>query len=280
MTVPDHALAISSAIDDAAERLERAYATRTPCAPVRDLIGEDDIAAAYAVQQRQTDHRVAAGARVVGRKTGLTNKAVQQQLGVDQPDFGVLLDDMDVTAEPQVPSIRLLQPKAEAEIAFVLGADLVDGDLDIAQCRDAVAHAVAALEIVDSRVADWDIRITDTVADNASSGLFVLGDRTVPLTDFEPVEATMRMFLDGDLVSEGTGAACLGDPLNALSWLARIARDYGQPLTAGQVVLSGALGPMVSAPPGCVVRAEISTLGEVTAHFSDLAQPSTREDQA
>jgi 2-keto-4-pentenoate hydratase len=270
MTVPDHL--VDSAIDQAAQRLEEAYATRTPCAPIRDLLGESDIAAAYAVQRRQIDHRTAVGARVIGRKTGLTSRAVQQQLGVDQPDFGVLLDDMDVTAEPQVPSIRLLQPKAEAEIAFVLGADLTEGDLHVAQCRDSVAHAVAALEIVDSRVADWDIRITDTVADNASSGLFVLGEQTVPLTEFEPVEATMRMFLDGEQVSEGTGAACLGDPLNALSWLARIARDYGQPLTAGQVVLSGALGPMVSAPPGCTVRAEISTLGEVVADFSQLEE--------
>jgi 2-keto-4-pentenoate hydratase len=271
MTTPDHL------VDEAAKRLEEAYATRTPCSPVRELIGETDIAAAYAVQQRQADHRIAAGARVIGRKTGLTNKAVQQQLGVDQPDFGVLFDDMDVTGEPQVPSIRLLQPKAEAEIAFVLGADLIDGDLDLAQCRDAVAHATGALEIVDSRVADWDIRITDTVADNASSGLFVLGDQHVPLDGFEPVEVTMRMYLDGALVSEGTGAACLGDPLHALSWLARIARDYGQPLTAGQVVLSGALGPMVSAPPGCSVRAEISGLGEVTAQFSELDR-TTEED--
>jgi 2-keto-4-pentenoate hydratase len=271
MTVPDHL------IDEAAKRLEEAYASRTPCAPVRDLIGESDVAAAYAVQQRQTDHRLAAGARVIGRKTGLTSPAVQQQLGVDQPDFGVLFDDMDVTSAAQVPSDRLLQPKAEAEIAFVLGQDLADGDLDVAQCREAVDYAVAAIEIVDSRVADWQIRITDTVADNASSGLFVLGRRQVHLDDFEPVEAQMRMYLDGAQVSEGNGSACLGDPLNALSWLAGIARDYGQPLTAGQVVLSGALGPMVSAPPGCTVRAEISTLGEVVAEFSGTT-PSEKED--
>lgn len=268
MTVPHHL--VDSAIDTAAQRLEEAYATRTPCAPVRDLIGETDIDAAYAVQHRQVEHRVAAGARLIGRKTGLTSKAVQQQLGVDRPDFGVLLDDMDVSAEPTVPSSRLLQPKAEAEIAFVLDSDLVDGDLDVTQCREAVAYAVAAIEIVDSRVAGWDIRITDTIADNASSGLFVLGGRRVPLTEFEPVEAQMRMFLDDEQVSEGTGTACLGDPLLALSWLARIARDYGQPLTAGQVVLSGALGPMRDAPPGSTVRAEISTLGEVTAQFSPL----------
>ncbi len=266
MTVPEHLL------DEAAKRLEEAYDTRTPCVPVRDLIGETDIASAYAVQNRQTAHRAAAGAHVVGRKTGLTNPAVQAQLGVDQPDFGVLFDDMDVTAEPQVPSSRLLQPKAEAEIAFMLKDDLLEGDLDVEQCRAAVDYAVAAIEIVDSRVADWQITITDTVADNASSGLYVLGDRRVPLSDFDPVGVEMSMTMDGTVVSRGNGSMCLGDPLVALSWLAVIARDYGQPLTAGQVVLSGALGPMVSAPPGSTFEATISSLGTVTARFSTLEE--------
>ena len=212
------------------------------------------------------------GARVVGRKTGLTNPAVQAQLGVDQPDFGVLFDDMDVTGEAEVPSIRLLQPKAEAEVAFVLKDGLAEGDLDVEQCRAAVDYAVAAIEIVDSRIADWKIGITDTVADNASSGLYVLGDRRVPLTDFEPVEVQMTMTQDGEVVSRGDGSMCLGDPLLALSWLARTARDYGQPLEAGQVVLSGALGPMVPAPPGSVFEATISSLGTVTARFSTLEE--------
>ena len=255
-------------ITQAASRLEEAASTRQACKPVRDLIGETDIAAAYAIQQRLTDNRLAAGATIVGRKIGLTSPAVQQQLGVDQPDFGVLFADMDVTDLAEVPSDRLLQPKAEAEIAFVLAEDLADGELDIDQCRAAVAYAVAAFEIVDSRVADWNIKITDTVADNASSGLYVLGDTQVSLADFEPRAATMRMYADDEVVSEGTGTACLGDPLNALSWLARTARDYGAPLRASQVVLSGALGPMVPAPPGTRIRAKISGLGTVTATFS------------
>ena len=262
MSIPDHL------VDEAAKRLEEAAATRQACAPVRDLLGDTDIAAAYAVQNRLTEHRVAGGARVVGRKTGLTNPAVQAQLGVDQPDFGVLFDDMDVTGLEQVPSERLLQPKAEAEVAFVLKERLADGDLDVEQCRAAVDYAVAAIEIVDSRIADWRIGITDTVADNASSGLYVLGDRRVPLSDFEPIEVQMSMTQDGEQVSAGDGSMCLGDPLLALSWLARTARDYGQPLEAGQVVLSGALGPMVPAPPGSVFEATISSLGTVTARFS------------
>lgn len=266
----------TSVVDEAVARLETASATGMPCAPVRDLIGETDVALAYAIQQRLTENRRAGGARVVGRKIGLTSPAVQAQLGVDRPDFGVLFDDMDVTALPEVPSQRLLQPKAEAEVAFVLGADLDADDLDIDAVRAAVDHAVAALEIVDSRVRGWDIRITDTVADNASSGLYVLGDKKVTLTDVEPVDVTMRLYADDVLVSEGNGAACLGDPLNALLWLARTAREYGEPLRAGQVVLSGALGPMVPAPAGVTIRAEISELGTVTARFSS---PSTTKDQ-
>jgi 2-keto-4-pentenoate hydratase len=253
---------------EAAERLQVAARTGVPCRPVRDLIGTDDIGQAYAVQQRLTRSRVAAGARVVGRKIGLTSPAVQRQLGVDRPDFGVLFDDMDVSGLAEVPSDRLLQPKAEAEIAFVLGADLDEGPLDVGQVRAAVAYAVAALEIVDSRIVGWDITFGDTVADNASSGLFVLGENRVGLEEFEPVAATMRMTLDGELVSEGTGAACLSDPLAALAWLATTAREFGDPLRAGQVVLSGALGPMAATPPGSVVAAEISTLGTVTATFS------------
>ncbi|UOY03178.1 2-keto-4-pentenoate hydratase [Blastococcus sp. PRF04-17] len=259
-------------VTQAAERLQTAAQTGVPCVPVRDLIGTDDVDLAYAVQQRLTDARLAGGARVVGRKIGLTSPAVQKQLGVDRPDFGVLFADMDVSDLPEVPSDRLLQPKTEAEIAFVLGADLADGPLDAEQVRGAVAYAVAALEIVDSRIAGWDITFGDTVADNASSGLFVLGERRLTLDEFEPVEVGMAMRLGGDLVSEGSGAACLGDPLNALAWLARTARDLGDPLRAGQVVLSGALGPMVATPPGSVVTADVGPLGSVSATFSGKDQ--------
>jgi len=259
----------STAIARAAARLAEAVEQGWTIAPVRDLLGAQDLHAAYAVQQELTRRRLSAGAVVVGRKIGLTSPAVQRQLGVDQPDFGVLFADMDVSAEPEVPSQRLLQPKAEAEIAFVLKADLADGELGPQQIRDAVGYAVAALEVVDSRIADWDISLADTVADNASSGLFVLAERRLTLEEFEPRQTTMRMYANDVLVSEGSGAACLGDPLNALAWLARTTRKFGEPLRAGQVVLSGALGPMAPAPPGTRVRAEISSLGEVTAAFSE-----------
>lgn len=262
-----------TAVAEATARLEQAARTGAPCPPVRDLLGDTDLDAAYAVQRRLADARLSEGARVVGRKVGLTSSAVQQQLGVDQPDFGILFDDMDVSASGAVAAGRLLQPRAEAEVAFILGSDLDRDELSLETVRSAVDYAVAAIEIVDSRVAAWDIRITDTIADNGSSGLFVLGEKRVPLTEFEPVDVAMQMYVEDELVSEGNGAACLGDPLNALLWLARTAQQVGDPLRAGQVVLSGALGPMRPVVSGSTVRAEISSLGTVSVTFS----PSSRD---
>jgi 2-keto-4-pentenoate hydratase len=264
--VLDDAVLDDAALDDAVERLRRAAADGVPCAPVRDLIGSGDIAAAYRVQSALIAERIGRGAVRVGRKIGLTSPAVQQQLGVEQPDFGVLLDDMAVPDGGTVPPGRLLQPKVEGEVAFRLGADL-DGTLDRATVRGAVASAHAAVEIVDSRVAGWDIRIADTVADNASSGLYVVSDRAVPLDEVEPVAVTMTLEVNGQVVSRGSGSDCLGDPLTALEWLARTAAEFGDPLRAGELVLSGALGPMVVVQPGDRVQVEISGLGAVHASF-------------
>jgi 2-keto-4-pentenoate hydratase len=272
-------LAPDNSVAQAAERLMVAARTAVPAAPVRDVLGSTDVALAYEVQNVLTAARKAAGARVAGRKVGLTSSAVQRQLGVDQPDFGVLFDDMLVPVGGEIDSSRLIAPKAEAEIAFLLSADMdgfaagVSPDAPIsaadrAAAAAAVDYAVAALEIVDSRIADWDITITDTVADNASSALYVLGGKRVPLSEFAPVEVTMNLEKNGEPASSGNGAACLGDPLNALVWLARTAVSLGVPLRAGDVVLSGALGAMVTAEPGTEITAELSTLGRVSVTFS------------
>ncbi|MEU0504321.1 fumarylacetoacetate hydrolase family protein [Nocardia sp. NPDC005998] len=261
-------------VEAAAARLIRAAAERQPCAPVRDLIGSTDVGAAYAVQERLTAARLDVGATIVGRKIGLTSPAVQAQLGVDRPDFGVLFADMQCSEEQVVAMDRLLEPKVEAEVAFVLGKDLDDGPLDIESVRRAVAYAAPALEIVDSRIAGWDITYGDTVADNASSGLFVIGSARRDLNEFQPVDVTMSMRINGREVSTGTGSACLGDPLEALRWLARTAREFGDPLRAGQIILSGALGPMAPVVAGAHVIAEISGLGVVQASFADGATPS------
>jgi 2-keto-4-pentenoate hydratase len=278
-TVTGADLAPDDAVAQAATRLILAARTGVPTPPVRDVLGSTDVVLAYEVQNVLTAARKAAGARVVGRKVGLTSAAVQRQLGVGQPDFGVLFDDMLVPSGGEVDSGRLIAPKAEAEIAFVLSA-CVDGfaagvspdapvsAADRAAAAAAVDYAAAALEIVDSRVAGWDITITDTVADNASSALYVLGDKRVPLSEFAPAEVTMHLEKNGEHASSGNGAACLGDPLNALVWLARTAVSFGSPLRAGDVVLSGALGAMVTAEPGAEITAELSTLGRVSATLS------------
>jgi 2-keto-4-pentenoate hydratase len=254
----------------AADRLERAMTTGVACSPVSDLIGPSDVGLAYEVQQVLTDRRLAAGARLVGRKIGLTSAAVQRQIGVDRPDFGVLFADMRYADGDVVPFGRLLQPKAEGEIAFVLRRDLADeaSVRDTSSVRRAVAEACVAIEIVDSRIESWRIGITDTVADNASSGVYVVGDRGLPLDDFSPVEARMTMSRNGSVVSQGTGRDCLGDPLEALLWLARTAQEVGSPLRAGDLVLSGALGPMVDVRPGDHVEVRIDGLGSVAARFS------------
>lgn len=264
--------AISSAVD----RLAQAQRTRVPCAPVRDLIGTDDLPAAYAVQRGLVRARLAEGATVHGRKIGATSEAVQRQLGVDQPDFGYLLSDMDVSAaaagDGPVSMRTLVQPRVEAEVAFLLARDIApadEADITLAAVREAVEVALQALEIVDSRIADWDIGFTDTVADNASSGLYVVGRDGRSLDELEPREVTMSLTVNGEERSAGTGAACLGDPLEALRWLAVQAHRFGDPLRAGHLILSGALGPFVPFAPGDRVEATISGFAPLCVTFEE-----------
>ncbi len=266
--------ASTTSIGAAVERLSQAQATRVPCAPVRDLIGTDDLAAAYAVQQGLVQARLAGGARVVGRKIGATSKAVQDQLGVDQPDFGYLLDDMDVSPRGRDEPISmrtLLQPRVEAEVAFVLAhdLDLPEDQMTLETVRAAVEIALPALEIVDSRIAGWKIGFTDTVADNASSGLFVVGVDGRGLGDPEPRDVVMSLTINGEERSAGNGAACLGDPLEALRWLAVQAARFGDPLRAGHLILSGALGPFVPFAPGDRVVATISGFAPLSVTFEE-----------
>lgn len=257
-----------------ASRLRDAETTRTPCPPIRDLIreaaaGADLVETAYAVQRHNTRHLLEAGHRPVGRKIGLTSLAVQKQLGVDSPDFGMLYADMAVGDGEEIAMERTLQPKVEAEIAFVLERDLTHEKHTFADLLSATAYAVAAIEVVDSRIANWDIRLADTIADNASSGLFVLGSRPVRLRELDLANCAMTMERAGRQVSAGTGAACLGNPLNAAVWLADMMVRMGAPLKAGDVLMSGALGPMVPVAAGDRFTARIDGLGEVHAVFAE-----------
>lgn len=258
-------------LGQAVSRLQRAADTRVPCTPVRDLIDRNDVAAAYHVQQRLVQARLASGDRVVGHKIGLTSTAVQNQLGVDRPDFGVLMRSMQVGDGSSVSASDFLQPRVEAEVAFILSVDLIEGPLDHDQIRSAIGSVHPALEICDSRIENWDISFADTVADNASAGGFVLGPAR-SLADVEPREVDMSMSIDGEIVSRGTGRDCLGDPLTAVVWLARQTRDLGDPLRAGSIVLSGALGPMRPVSSGSRVHVRISGLGEVGVDFGADAE--------
>jgi 2-keto-4-pentenoate hydratase len=264
------------AIATAVDRLATAQATRVPCAAVRDLIGTDDLPAAYAVQQGLVQARVSGGVTVVGRKIGATSKAVQDQLGVDQPDFGYLLSDMDVsegavTGDP-ISMRTLVQPRVEAEVAFRLATDInpsTEDEITLELVSAAVEVALPALEIVDSRIENWDITFTDTVADNASSGAFVIGTDAKPLSELVPRDVVMSLTINGEEKSAGNGAACLGDPLEALRWLAVQAYRFGDPLRAGHLILSGALGPFVPFAAGDHVVATISGFAPLHVEFGE-----------
>jgi 2-keto-4-pentenoate hydratase len=250
----------SSLHDDAARLLRQAYAGGA-IAPLRDFLDPVDVAGAYAVQEINTRLWEAQGRRIVGRKAGLTAVAVQRQLGVDQPDFGVLFDDMRVADGGRLDPGLCLQPKAEAEIAFVLGADLPSTETTAEQVGAAVAGVHAAIEIVDSRIADWKITFADTVADNGSSAFFVLADEGKSLNGLDLYTAGMVMEVNGEIVSVGAGAAALGHPLNAAAWLARTLAARGEPLRRGDILLAGALGPMVALNPGDHVVARVGGIG-------------------
>jgi 2-keto-4-pentenoate hydratase len=247
--------------------LRTARAARTPVAPVSSTHGIEGLEAAYAVADLNTQARLAEGQRIVGLKVGLTSKAVQEQLGVDQPDFGVLFDDMEYLSGQDVPTNRLMQPKIEAEIAFVVGSDLAGTTPSYAEFLACLVYALPALEIVDSAIADWKIRLVDTVADNASCGVYVLGDQPVLLGQLSLGDLGMCLTKNGTTASVGTGSACLGHPLRAAYWLACTMAARGQGLKAGQVILSGALGPMVPVAAGDHIHAQIGALGSVSCRM-------------
>lgn len=258
---------MSKSAEDYASGLRAAYKERTAIEPLRHEIGIENLEFAYDIQNANTLFRMNNGARMIGKKIGLTSDAVQAQLGVGQPDFGILFDDMELLNGRSVSMSELMQPKAEAEIAFVLAEDLDDDRITIMDLIAAIDYAVPAIEIVGSRIINWDIKITDTIADNASASHFVIGHRPRTLDEFDMVNTKMTMTKNGVVVSEGSGAACLGSPLNATLWLAKKMMELGNPLQAGELILSGAVGPMTQVKEDDMLVASFEGFGEVSIAF-------------
>lgn len=250
-------------IETAAADLRASQETGIPIPPLVKRYPLDSLASAYQIQQVNVRHGLAVGRRIVGSKIGLTAKAVQAQLGVDHPDFGVLFADMVFGDNEEVPADLLLQPKAEAEIAFVLSRDLDQDRPSLIDVMRSIEFVAPAVEIVSSRIADWKISLVDTVADNASSAAVVLGGPVRRLDGLDLKDCRMSLTQGESLVSSGIGSACLGHPLNAVLWLARARAELGEPLRAGDLVMSGALGPMVAIGNGQVMQATIEGLGTV-----------------
>ncbi len=257
----------AAAIQAAAAALAQARHSGSTIAPISASHGISGLEQAYAVAAINTAARLEQGARIVGSKIGLTSLAVQQQLGVDQPDFGVLFDDMEYLDGAVIPGARLMQPKAEVEIAFVVGRALSGPAPSWSEFLNAIAYALPAIEIVDSAITGWNIRLEDTVADNASCGLYVLGNQPLTLGQLALDQLGMQFYRNGQLVSIGTGAACLGHPLRAAYWLARKMAQLERGLQPGQLILSGALGPMVAISAGDQLDARVGALGSVSCRM-------------
>jgi len=252
-----------------ADALWEAETSRTPIAPLTEQFDDLVIEDAYAIQGINVQRRLDAGARAIGRKVGLTSKPMQQLLGVDEPDYGVLLDDMYVEEGDRVDLARLIQPRIEAELAFVLDRDLEGPGVTTANALAAIAGVLPALEIVDSRVVDWRIKLIDTVSDNASCGLLTVGGRLTPVDEVDLRLIGMALSRNGETIDTGAGAAILGNPARCVAWLANKFATFGASLNAGDIILPGAVHRMVPVRPGDVFRAEFARLGAVTVVFSN-----------
>ena len=222
---------------------------------------------AYAIQLANVGRVVGMGHVVSGKKIGLTSEGIQKQLGVSEPDYGHLFAAMHC-ADGIVHTDQLIQPKIEAELAFVLASDLAGGNVTADDVRAATDYVAGAFEIVDSRVADWKITLVDTVADNASSGRYILGEARLKANDADLPSEAMRLYKNGELAMEGTGAAVLGDPCIAVAWLANRLWSYGIPLKKGELILSGAFSAAPAAQKGDIFTVEFASFGSIRAEFA------------
>src|SRR5690348_13634091 len=252
-----------------ARALYEARRTGVQIEPFTDADPDLGMADGYAVQQELVKLLLAEGDRIVGYKVGLTSKPMQKMIGVDQPDYGPVLGSTVYASGDAVPVSAFIQPRIEAEIAFVLGSGLAGPGVSVLDARRAIAGAVAAMEIVDSRIADWRIKLADTVADLASNGAMATSSRIVPITDIDTRLVGMTLTRNGELVDTGAGAAALGDPVAVVAWLANVLGGDGVALEPGHLIMTGALHAAVPMTPGDVFRAEFDRLGPITVRVGE-----------
>lgn len=244
-----------------ARALYEARRKRVPIPPFGEGLGAED---GYQIQQELVKLLLADGDRIIGHKVGLTSKPMQRLIGMDSPDYGPVLASTVYASGAEVPASRFIQPKIEAEIAFVLDAPLRGPGVSLLDAARAVAGVAAAVEIVDSRIEDWRIGLADTIADLASNGAVATSGRLVPLAGVDPKTVGMVLTRNGSVVDTGAGAAALGDPLLVVAWLANTLGAVGVTLEPGHLIMTGALHAAVPMAPGDVFRAEFDVLGAVT----------------
>lgn len=250
-----------------ADELLAAAESLEPVAPLRDRLEGMTVQDAYAVQDAQLQHHLASGRVLAGRKVGLTSLAIQAQLGVDSPDFGFFFEDMVHHDDARIPASGFISPKVEPEFGFVLKQKLHGPDVTIEEAREAIGEVYAAIEIIDSRITDWDIRLVDTVADNASCGAIAVSSTplNVDVADLTSVQCTLA--IDGHPAESGTGAAVMGDPVAPLAWLANVLGEQGVALEAGQLVLPGSFTKALPVVADSSATADFGGLGSLTIHF-------------
>lgn len=252
----------------AGDELFDAYRAGTTIAPLRNRFAGVDIVDAYRIQERFMGRRLAIGEAIVGKKIGVTSKAVQEMIGVFEPDFGILTSVMSHADSATIDLDTLIQPKIEAEIAFVLKHDLGGPGVTAMDVLRATDHVRACFEVVDSRIDNWDIRIQDTVADNASCGAYVLGNEQIDPRDVDLTLAGLLIERNGEPYATGVGAAVQGSPANAIAWLANTLGRLGMPFRAGEVILSGSLAPLIPVTDGDTFVAHIGGVGSCSVSLA------------
>ncbi|MFS0777671.1 2-keto-4-pentenoate hydratase [Neobacillus sp. 3P2-tot-E-2] len=258
---------MSSKIQHFAAKLAEAEVTRVGIDPLTYTDPDITVNEAYHIQLENIKKKVSEGRKIIGKKIGLTSVAVQNLLGVNEPDYGHLLDTMMIENGGTIFCETMIQPKVEGEIAFILKNDLKGPNITVLDVLQATDYVVPALEIVDSRIQDWKIKLQDTVADNASSGFYVIGGKPTKISEINLELIGMALYQNGEVANTGVGAAVLGNPAGCVAWLANRLADYDISLKAGEVILSGALSGMVVAKPGETFTARFAHLGQVSVNF-------------